>query len=492
MNLDPPSSDFATSTIDRMRAGIEQFLSDDLDELVENSPAVLDALLAADTPIEPDVQSRYLAVLVLAAGQVERFDRALDAAQMFRVLAETTSSPTIDLKATLSLGMLFDLMGDGWQALSILEDCFEHKQLSETKEAESQLCNAFVAVSNRLVAEHSLSLSNEERQRVLTRAEGRARQAVASLARYPNVHAEVSSRVNLADTFVLQSQFEVADQQLTLAEQLSTQIHSRSARSWAETIRAGWLVAQGRYIEAIEHVAPWLAPASDGSVQATRSRQIAYEAAIGAGHTLAALEHLEIWHLASRRRRSHQMRAQSDLLLTRAEAAALAADQRREIEVDHLTQVGNRRRLTRALAEFVDDDSERPLAVMMIDLDHFKSVNDRFGHSVGDQVLVELVEIVADRLRTTDVLTRYGGEEFVVLLPGTTAALAAEVGERIREALAAHVWATIPAPYVLTVSVGVACVPPLTIDSVLDAADQALYQAKHAGRNQMAMHTGGA
>ena len=157
--------------------------------------------------------------------------------------------------------------------------------------------------------------------------------------------------------------------------------------------------------------------------------------------------------------------------------------------VDYLTGVWNRA----ALAQRIGEEYERALrhrescCLCMMDLDHFKTINDRHGHATGDHVLQVLVRVVAKRLRRYDSLFRYGGEEFLMCLPGVAAPEAATAMDRIRADIAA-------APVVLadgtsigvTASFGVAeLATALSIEQNIEIADRALFRAKAAGRNRV-------
>lgn len=127
-----------------------------------------------------------------------------------------------------------------------------------------------------------------------------------------------------------------------------------------------------------------------------------------------------------------------------------------------------------------------PACVAMLDLDWFKSINDRFGHQAGDQVLRRVVERVRSCLRSSDVIGRYGGEEFVLLLQGADASGAAGLVERIRGVVSAPGWDDIGAGLEVSMSCGLTSVRPGdTLNTVLQRADQALYAAKHGGRDQL-------
>lgn len=128
------------------------------------------------------------------------------------------------------------------------------------------------------------------------------------------------------------------------------------------------------------------------------------------------------------------------------------------------------------------------VAVAMVDIDYFKAVNDEFGHAAGDQVLAAVGRVLAAHLRTGDLVSRYGGEEFLVILPDTPPAGALQVVDRLREAVAALKGV----PKTVTVSIGVAaCHQDETADHLVGRADAALYLAKHAGRNRIVMSDDG-
>ncbi len=152
-----------------------------------------------------------------------------------------------------------------------------------------------------------------------------------------------------------------------------------------------------------------------------------------------------------------------------------------ENERDPLTGVGNRRYLQRALRR---QTIGRPdVAALVLDIDHFKRINDTWGHDAGDRVLRELASRVAETVRTGDIVARTGGEEFVVLLPSGSIDQAVEIGTRIAEAVRSSPFDTAEARVRVTVSVGIAVGAPS--DALLARADTALYAAKHRGRDRV-------
>ena len=161
---------------------------------------------------------------------------------------------------------------------------------------------------------------------------------------------------------------------------------------------------------------------------------------------------------------------------------------RRLASTDPLTGVFNRRTFIelaeRELARSRRDSTS--LSLMILDLDHFKQVNDTYGHLVGDEVLVAFTGLIKERARRADLVVRYGGEEFCVLLPATSLPAAVALAERIRAATVATALARHPMK--ITVSVGVTAYsggPRVALETLLARADEALYRAKHEGRNRV-------
>ena len=158
-------------------------------------------------------------------------------------------------------------------------------------------------------------------------------------------------------------------------------------------------------------------------------------------------------------------------------------------KVDPLTGAKNRAALDEILNREVElaHRHETALSLVIFDLDHFKQINDSYGHTIGDEVLRECVECTNQALRRTDMLFRFGGEEFVVLLPGVNATGAAQAAERLRNIIEKHVFSSRQGQVPVTISLGTASLTAEdTLKSFFDRADKAMYTAKNAGRNQVA------
>lgn len=189
---------------------------------------------------------------------------------------------------------------------------------------------------------------------------------------------------------------------------------------------------------------------------------------------------------------SNRLRSGNDIV---AVSKSREKEHEHAANVDALTGVNNRRWLQDMIATLKGHDllDSMPLAVLMLDVDHFKRYNDTYGHKSGDLVLQMVARTMRKSLRPSDMLARYGGEEFVILLPRTPAKQAQAVAERLRKAvekcqISAEQGQALPS---VTVSVGVS---PLkeneTIEEAIEVADQALYLAKDNGRNRIEMRPG--
>lgn len=161
---------------------------------------------------------------------------------------------------------------------------------------------------------------------------------------------------------------------------------------------------------------------------------------------------------------------------------------------DPLTGLYNRRYLSAQVEREIAawDRSNQPFALMLIDIDHFKQVNDLFGHDAGDEALKMVARVILAQTRKTDTCCRLGGEEFVVLLPGAGQELALERAELVREAVRSAPIPGLPAGHILSISLGVAVYPSHGGDmpALLRAADQALYRSKRTGRNRTSVARG--
>ena len=150
---------------------------------------------------------------------------------------------------------------------------------------------------------------------------------------------------------------------------------------------------------------------------------------------------------------------------------------------DKLTSAYNRSHFEQVLGTWMKNNRHNPISLLLIDIDDFKKVNDRFGHTVGDQVLVGITEVISAHIRDEDIFARWGGEEFVVLFGSTDVEKAAELAERLRRVVEINPWAGVGK---ITISIGVAEYQgDETIVDFVNKADKKMYEAKRAGKNRV-------
>jgi len=158
-------------------------------------------------------------------------------------------------------------------------------------------------------------------------------------------------------------------------------------------------------------------------------------------------------------------------------------------ETDDLTGLNNRRAFNKALGSEIRkaERYDRPFSVLMLDSDDLKAVNDGFGHAVGDKLIVTIAQVINDSLRKTDVLARYGGDEFIAILTETTLDKAADVAERIRASVEHTSFSSDGKRVSSTISIGVSCYSKELDDDekIMAAADKKLYESKGKGKNRV-------
>jgi len=271
--------------------------------------------------------------------------------------------------------------------------------------------------------------------------------------------------------------------------------HNMGSDNTADVIQTGeglmGYVLQTKQIEMIENYQDW-----EGRLKIYEDNPI--YAAIAAPLMIGNRTLGVIGVMNSDRRRTFSA-SDKDLMRLFAQQAAIAVEnaklfreKERQARVDITTGIYNRRGLLELGKRELDRAHryERPLAALMVDVDRFKRVNDTHGHPIGDLVLKELAQIMQNNIRTIDVLGRYGGEEFVILLPETTPESAFEIAERLREIVADHTFTPDSLEIKLTISIGLAFSTGEKngLDNLIKRADDAMYESKGAGRNRTSIY----
>ncbi|MEI8031142.1 MAG: GGDEF domain-containing protein [Comamonadaceae bacterium] len=199
-----------------------------------------------------------------------------------------------------------------------------------------------------------------------------------------------------------------------------------------------------------------------------------------------ALSETRALHTANEMAAAHQQVALAEQRIERLKGELELVN--RLVREDQLTGALNRRGLDDALKREISRvaRASTPLCIAMLDIDNFKNINDSHGHQAGDQVLVHLVDIIQDTIRTNDLIGRYGGEEFLVLLPGSPLDAACDVMLRLQSRLAETPVSWQNLELRVTFSVGVAALGPAeTEPDLIGRADKALYEAKQSGKNRV-------
>lgn len=449
------------------------------------------------------MQRELLRFVTLSASEIGAFDVALDAAHALSQASRRSEQPDDALAASFLLAVCLERMGDSWQAVRLLGEALAAYGSGTPSHPLLVAANGVCAISLGMAHRLRGTGADDELRAMLATGRAQGERALALLEQVPGDTYDVAVPGNLGETLLLQGELALARPLLTQALQRA-QARGLKAHTWRVlTSMADWALASGD-AERARHLARGLiAEMGDGAPQQTaiRAHDAAYRACRALGLHEEALLHLETAERIDRQRTTSQLRSQSQLFVTRSEAEqaraqadlahADAAWQRQRAaeyaataERDALTGLGNRRHLERRCAELLPTLAAEggPLSLALLDIDHFKLVNDRHGHAAGDQVLVHLAQLLRENTRGGDVIARYGGEEFVIVLPGMALPRAAEVCERLRERVASHGW---PVQGGVTVSIGLAASPPLELATLLQRADEALYRAKSSGRNSV-------
>ena len=478
-------------------------------ELLAEAPAALALLHGSELAAE---RRELLRLVGLSGSEVGAHDAALDAANELVRLTAGARDDGAGLDASFCLAICFERMGDAWQALRLLGQALHDHGTTAPDGALLRATNGLCAVSIGLMHRLRGLGTDSELQDLMNRARAAGEQARSLLTRCPDPGYEVAILANLGEVMLHQGEVRAAEPLLRQAAQLARE-RGLLAHGWRIQASLGdWLLACGAHEEALLAMQTLIADMGDVAPQhvVIRVHHVVYQACRALGHHEQALAHFEIVERTERRRATAQLRAQSQLFVTRtesqqahlqAELARLEAQTQREraaefaesAERDPLTGLGNRRHLARRCAELLPAAEREglPLGVALLDIDHFKLINDRHGHAAGDRVLVTMAQLLRDNTRNRDVLVRHGGEEFVLVMPGMSLHGAAEVCERLRACVAAHRWND-PAfnGQGISVSIGLAAAPGYDVDHLLQRADQALYRAKGGGRNRVELATG--
>ena len=270
----------------------------------------------------------------------------------------------------------------------------------------------------------------------------------------------------------------------------SNAIMQAAQRAAAELVEARCLRLTGRFEEALAAAERGMriGEASDDEhelilalEELAACKQAAGDFQSALDDSLEAKRHIRAIHERQTRQLVHHVWARADFERDRSNLQSKAAQATRSAEEDVVTGIGNRRLLERFLSQEAVRQTE--VACIIADIDSFKEINDTFGHDVGDEVLRQVGQLFLSKARSGQLAVRYGGDEFVVVLPGANLAGAYGFAERLRLAVSGLDWARVASRLHVTMSFGIACGQAGAWRAALTAADGRLLDAKRWGRN---------
>jgi diguanylate cyclase (GGDEF)-like protein len=458
--------------------------------------------LLADVGRDPE-RFELMRWVTLACCEIGRFEQALLSASENLACAQAPGVRSAEhVLALNAMGACFERMGDPWQAERLFGDALAIAAREDLRQERLVTLNNLTAMLIGLyLVLRDGGDADEPRaalQRALIHAE-RARE-LALVTDDPFLRTVVDG--NLAEVLMHLGRFSQAQVLLDAALDRARGYELR-AQAWHIRCTLGELrLARGDALHAVDEFDALLGELGGAGSSATELRlhRALHRACRDVGSTERALHHLERARQLEHRRAVQQLKAQSRHLVTKLEAehARSLAERHRSradryeafAHRDPLTGLVNRRGLERSVDALRSRAAEGEFdhAVAMLDLDHFKRLNDEYGHAAGDAVLASLANLLRVHLRPGDVLARVGGEEFALIAADLGPAQFAEVAARLRDAVAQHRW---PIEGLrMTLSIGTSGThvghgDDPRIEQLLEHADAALYRAKRGGRNRV-------
>jgi len=394
------------------------------------------------------------------------------------------------------------------------------RELQNEEEIYRALTNLGVVASDAFDAFESRG-DTVAAQDAIERARRHGEEALIVARRSGNAYREALTLSNLGRYLGVSGRERAAFTLLDHARTLALENGHRALVLACDGNRAELLVREKRHDEAI----PLLIEALTGAQELYANSMVQdmhlqlYLAHKARGDLAEALTHHEAYHALTKEQLEQRNDAQSRLMMNRleldqalfgaersrmqaelqrvraeqmaAEAERLQAQARelgRYVLADPLTGLGNRRQVERELPRLLAHSARKgePLALAMLDLDHFKQVNDGFGHAVGDTVLMAAADLFRAKVRGGDLIARMGGEEFLIVFAHASLEWAREACKRLRLAIEGHDWAQVAPGLRVTISIGL-CLASAQREGaqLLEQADLALYQAKNEGRNRV-------
>jgi diguanylate cyclase (GGDEF)-like protein len=445
----------------------------------------------------------------LCACDAGRFGTAIAYATEGYRLADELNDQRGRILAFSLLGGCFERAGDPWQGERLLRDGLVlARELGESYPLLATLNNLAAILIGKFYSLRDGWAADEARA-ALNDSLPLAREVLRLAPALNDPYFDAFAHGNLGELLVHVGELDEADRLLTSALSMAIQGGYKAVSQRVRCSLGELHLARGQTTLAKQILDELLAEKDDPPPVSTQLRlhYALYLAHRSEGNPAAALESLEAFRRLESQRSMQQLKDKSELMVTRLEAdenqrkvleraysvaqvhATRAVELERMALQDDLTGLGNRRALDLRLAEMVavarNEDS--PLVVVVLDLDHFKRVNDVFGHAVGDHVLSQVAKLLREQTRVEDFVTRTGGEEFVIVMPGIGGPDAFDLCERLRVRISDFQWRAIAHELSVTLSAGIACAPEYDAKRLVERADLAMYRAKRGGRNRVAV-----
>lgn len=472
-------------------------------------------------PLGGAQECENLCLLAIAYSELGLQEEALDAATAAFDKSRAQGLEAQTAQALNRIGVCYDRLGDPGQSEKfLLQSLGQARQLGGHDEVLAAL-NNLMATGISAFYHHRQRDDLDQARAALERARQYGRQSVSLARRHADTYRLIVTQGNFGEVLGLAGDFKESQRVLLDTVQQAQQHGYRAVELRGRHNIGEILILQGCPEAAITELRATLTALGSSDQETTRVRvhSALYRACKAAGQFEAALHHCEVYHALELHRASLQKEVQARLMVNRMEvesalrdgqraqleaevqrqrSASLEADNRqleartaelqRDTLEDPLTRLGNRRRVDEELPRIFARarESAQPLCLAVADLDHFKRVNDRFGHGVGDKVLRAVSHLFRAKTRTSDLLARTGGEEFLFVFMDTPLDTARDICERLRDSIEDHPWGDVAPGLVVTLSLGL-CTAELdgTAQRLIDCADAALYAAKRSGRNRV-------
>lgn len=478
----------------------------DMARAIAIGEAALPCLRDAATPRAHAETLRWVG---LCASDIGQFGLSISCALELQAMAERDNDQRGRVLALDLLGGCFERSGDPWQGERLLREAVVlARELGEPYPLFASLNNLAAVLIGKF---YSLRDSDavDEAVAALNATLPLSREVARLAPALNDPYFDCFIDGNLGEILVHLGEFNEAE---TLLDRSLTAALARGYDAVVCRVRCSQAelhLARGHSVEATRLLNALLAEPGNTQQVATalRAHYGLYLALRAADQPAAALRALENFRRIENQQALRHLKARSEFMVTRLEAdeskrkgleraygiahahASRAVALERMAHEDELTGLGNRRSLDQNLPDMLNAAqlSHKTMTVVVLDLDHFKRVNDAFGHAVGDKVLVQIAKILGDQTRVDDLVTRTGGEEFVLALPGMSQTDAFDMCERLRLRVSDFQWGTIAPNLAVTLSAGIACAPAYDAAALLERADLAMYRAKKAGRNRVAV-----